>query len=349
MNSSNILHCLSASYNFKDSFNPFISSRLNSETSVFFTFPDKEQNSSSSEMGGTNLASKFPPYSGFSSPHKLLSIAKALSGYDLIVTHGSDALNVAMAHRVFGEHLGLGPLVHEEVASSTFVSKEKGLKRKFFRRMALSSAKKLIVQTNAAFDFALRHWEFSGKDIEVILPGIDLKLFKGNFSASSLSGLIKRNSEFWIGAYWRPEYRSEAEQIIKALRELPDCSHVVFMCDEKVDQAVRNLVDKQGLSHRVHFLTEDANEAAVLGLCDTYVEVADPFSCLGVLKAKASSNPVLFVREPKLSSSLRNIMLDKVTRERIGTANRKEALSYFDNSRSIQARRNVYVSVLTSQ
>ena len=60
------------------------------------------------------LAPYFPALQGRPTPGRLQRIARAMAGYDLILTYNFGAMDGCMAHTLFGQMLGLAPLIHPE-------------------------------------------------------------------------------------------------------------------------------------------------------------------------------------------------------------------------------------------
>ena len=54
----------------------------------------------------------FPSLTGRPTPNRLRRLAEAMRGYDLILTYNWGAMDMVMAHTLFGQHYGLAPLVH---------------------------------------------------------------------------------------------------------------------------------------------------------------------------------------------------------------------------------------------
>ena len=79
----------------------------------------------------------FPPLAGSPTPGRLQRLAKAMQGFDLVLTYNWGAMDAVMAHTVFSRSLGLPPLVHHEDGFNS--DEADGLKwsRNWYRRIAL--------------------------------------------------------------------------------------------------------------------------------------------------------------------------------------------------------------------
>ena len=56
--------------------------------------------------------SDFPSLQGRATPWRLLRLAQAMTGHDLVLTYNWGAMDAVMAHTIYARPLGLPPLVH---------------------------------------------------------------------------------------------------------------------------------------------------------------------------------------------------------------------------------------------
>ncbi|MFZ9396103.1 MAG: glycosyltransferase family 1 protein, partial [Erythrobacter sp.] len=63
---------------------------------------------------GIRTLPDFPPLQGAFGPRRLARIAQAMQPYDLAIGYGWPAIDVAMAHTLFRDAMGLPPMVHYE-------------------------------------------------------------------------------------------------------------------------------------------------------------------------------------------------------------------------------------------
>jgi len=295
----------------------------------------------------SELPTGFPDFAGSPSPAKLIAIGHALAGYDLIVTYGWNAINVAMAHKVFGQHLGLPPLVHHEQGSAHFLAEERGFKRKLLRRIALSSARSLVVGAPAIGEFARKHWNVSADRIANVELGIELKRFRPGAKSDALPGLVKRSAEYWIGAHLTASTVANAEKLVRTLQDLPRDWHLVLSTDDAPSDSIRTLADTLEVSHRVHVLDPTADGAKAMALYDIYVELTGPYEPATRMKqAMASATPVLRLGSADLTAELEDLIEDKSGRAALAKSNRETALSQFDVTASEKALRSLYQAAI---
>lgn len=237
-----------------------------------------------------------PEISGKPGPGKLNVLAQSLAAYDLVLTYEWETINVALAHRVFGQYLSLPVLIHHEFEFDE--ASEAKLKRKFLRRIAHGSTAKFVSQSPAVGQFAQNHWGIAPTKHVQTLPEIDLKRFRPSAKAEALPGLVKRSHEFWIGAHVDSENKTAARNLVHVLTELPNPWQLVIRADQAQILQLRNVADDAELSHRVHFLDLKSEEPVALALCDLFVDLAGAFAPpILAMKAMASANVVITARD----------------------------------------------------
>ena len=116
----------------------------------------------------------FPSLQGRPTPGRLLRLARAMRGFDLILTYNWGAMDAVLAHRLYGAVVGLGPLVHHEDGFNE--DEAQGLKpvRNHFRRIALARASALVVPSRRLESIALEAWRQPRARVRLIGNGIDV-------------------------------------------------------------------------------------------------------------------------------------------------------------------------------
>ena len=100
-------------------------------------------------------ARSFPPIGGLPLPGRMQALARAMTPFDLVLTHGWKALDVAMAHTLFQDAMGLPALVHHEHEPDP----ARSMRRTWYRRLALGKARGVIVPDEALEAAALVDWQ----------------------------------------------------------------------------------------------------------------------------------------------------------------------------------------------
>lgn len=342
-----ILHCLRDGALIAEVAAGFGAFGFEAAHTIALASPDVSYDKSVLRANNLTVARDFPVFGGSAGPGKLIAIGNALASYDLVVTYGWDAINVAMAHKVFGQHLKLPPLVHHEQGSAGFLGKEKGFKRKLLRRIALSSAHSLVTGVPAIGDFARRHWSVAAPRIAHIQPGIDLKRFRPSAKPDAMPGLVKRSAEHWIGANLSVDTAASASKLVQSLQDLPRDWHLVLTTEQTSTEEIRSLAEGLEVSHRVHVLDRLADEAKAMALFDIYVELAGPFEAAPrTLQAMAAATAVIRRGKADLTSALDDLIEDKAARRALAASNRQQALAQFDKAVSARALGSLYQAAI---
>ena len=224
---------------------------------------------------------------------------------------------------------------------------EKRLKRKIIRRIALGSVTNLIAPAKSVANFAKSNWSVPAPKIIQVEVGVDLKRFKPTAKPDALPGLVKRSTEHWIGAELTPERGIAANELVRALEHLPRDWHLVLMAGETTPDAARAAADAEGQSHRVHVLGSSADEAAVLALCDVFVDLSGQYEASPLrMKAMAAATPVVDLGAGDIVATLESLIENAETRKQDGAENRKFALANFDFTSSVKALGRIYLDAI---
>lgn len=310
---------------------------------------------------------KFPSLTGLPTPGRLVTLAEALKPYDLICTYNWGAMDVAMAHTVFGKAFGLPPLVHHEDGFNEDETNGLKTRRNLYRRAALRGAARVIVPSTGLEAIATGPWAQPPAKVLRIVNGIDTAAFAAPPDPAALR-LIKREGECWIGtlAGLRPVKR--LPQLVEAMAGLPEHWHLVICGEGPERDAIRAAADRFDVSHRVHLTGAVADPARVVGLFDIFAlsSASEQFP-LSVVEAMAAGLPVAapdvgdvrrivseanrpFIAVPgdvaALATMLADLAADPALRARLGADNRERARSRFDAAQMIAAYRAAYADAM---
>ena len=141
----------------------------------------------------------FPSLVGKPTPGRLQRLARAMAGYDLVLTYNWGAMDAVLAHTLFGQALGLPQLIHHEDGFNA--DERDGLKRSrnWFRRIALGRTRALVVPSETLERIALEVWDQPIGRVRHIPNGVDTARYGGVCRADALRGVVKRPDELWVG------------------------------------------------------------------------------------------------------------------------------------------------------
>ena len=310
----------------------------------------------------------FPSLRGVPSPARLQRLARAMQGYDLVLTYNWGAMDAVMAHTVFKDHFGLPPLIHHEDGFNEDEHKRLKRRRTWYRKIALGRSNGLVVPSEELERIALEVWEQPIGRVKHIANGIDTKAFAKRPRPDALRGVVKRKGEFWVGTVAGLRKVKNLPRLVRAFSRLPEEWHLVIVGEGEEREAIRAAADACDVGHRMHLTGFVGQAERYVGLFDIFALSSDSEQFpISVVEAMAAGLPVaaptvgdvatmvsdtnapLIVPpgdEAALARSLEVLAADLALRERIGQANREKARAEFDEKPMIAAYRRLYASAM---
>lgn len=308
----------------------------------------------------------FPTLRGKPTPGRLQRLAKAMVGYDLILTYNWGAMDAVMAHTLFGELHRLPPLIHHEDGFNDDEAHRLKTARNWYRRIALGRASGLVVPSESLEAIALETWHQPIGRVKRIANGIDTGKFAGKCRADALRGLVKRKGESWLGTLAGLRPVKNLQRLVRAFAPLPEEWQLVIVGEGPEKAAIRDEALRLGVGHRVHLPGFAPDPARFVGLFDLFALSSDSEQApISLIEAMAACRPVAamdvgdvrdmvaqenrpFVArgEAALTAALQTLAGDADLRARLGRANLARARAEFDEKAMIAAYRRLYSSAL---
>ncbi|HKT85151.1 MAG TPA: glycosyltransferase [Novosphingobium sp.] len=306
----------------------------------------------------------FPGLQGSPTPFRLWRIARALRGYDLVLTYNWGAMDAVLAHALFRHVMRLPPLVHHEDGFNE--DEAGGLKasRNRFRQIALGGASALVVPSRRLEAVATTVWRQPRERVRLINNGIDCAAYVEKPRPDALHGLVKRPGEKWVGTLAGLRRVKNLPRLVRAFADLPGDWHLVILGDGPERDAILAQARESGVSARVHLPGFVADPSHAVGLFDLFALSSDseqfPISVVEAMAAGlAVASPAVgdvaemvsaenrgYITPPGNETALAQTLLalagDPDLRRRIGIANRAQAQACYDENTMISAYRTVY-------
>ena len=314
----------------------------------------------------------FPALAGKPGPARWWRIARALRGFDLVLTYNWGAMDAVGAHWLFGRVLRLPPLVHHEDGFNQ--DEAHGLKpiRNRFRRLTLATAAALVVPSRGLETIAAQVWRVAPGQLRRIANGIPL----GDYAATvpsgarlaGLPGLDKPVGALWLGTLAGLRAVKNLPRLVRAFAALPPPWELVIVGDGCDRSAIMAEAARLGIAARVHLPGFAPAPAQVLRQFDLFALSSDseqfPISVVEAMAAGlavvspavgdvpsmvAADNLGLITPpgdEAALAAALVAMASDPAARAAIGGANRTRALAEYDEAAMIAAYRAVYARAL---
>ncbi|WP_435419404.1 glycosyltransferase family 4 protein [Parerythrobacter aurantius] len=306
----------------------------------------------------------FPSLAGKPWPWRLLGLARAMAGYDLVLTYNWGAMDAALAHALYSMPMGLPPLIHHEDGFNE--DERNGLNpwRNRYRRLALARAQHLVVPSETLEQVALGAWNQPPRRVRRIPNGIDTAAFAAAPMRDAIPGLVKPAGEKWVGTLAGLRQIKNLPRLVRAFSGLPAPWKLVIVGEGPEEHAIRAEADRAGVGDRVILPGFAAEPARYVGLFDIFALSSDseqfPISLVeamaaGLPVAAPSVGDVAAMVAPAnvpyvvaagddtaLGAALLALSGDEALRRKIGEANRARACERFDASEMVAAYRKLY-------
>ncbi|MFC4296137.1 glycosyltransferase [Novosphingobium tardum] len=301
-------------------------------------------------------------------PRRMEALARAMKGYDLILTYNWGAMNAVLAHTLFGKRHGLAPLIHHEDGFNS--DEAAGLKptRNWFRMLALARAQALVVPSRGLERIALDHWGQPPARVHRIANGVVTKAYAGKAARDALPRVIKHPGELWVGTFSGLRPVKHLTRLVRAFAALPEPWQLVIVGDGPDHDAIRAEAIRLDIGHRVHLPGFVANPAKVAGLFDLFALSSDseqfPISVVEAMAAglavvspavgdiaemvSAANRP--FITPPgdegALTAALADLAALPAERKRIGGENRARARAEYEFSDMVGRHAALYARAM---
>lgn len=310
----------------------------------------------------------FPPLAGRFGVRRLQTLARAMRGFDLILTYNWGAMDAVMAHALFGPTMGLAPLVHHEDGFNADEAEKLKPARNWYRRVALARASALVVPSRQLEGVALQAWHQPPAKVHRISNGIDTAAYDRKPKRDALPRVVKRPGEKWVGTLAGLRPVKNLRRLVRAFRALPPEWQLVIVGEGPDREAIVAEAIALEVGHRVHLPGHVADPAQAIGLFDIFALSSDSEQFpLSVVEAMAAGLPIAspavgdvrdivsdenrdFITpagdEAALEATLAAFAWDEALRRRIGASNQVRARAEFDEAAMVARYAALYGGVL---
>ena len=316
--------------------------------------------------------SDFPALAGKPSPRRWWRIARAMRGFDLVLTYNWGSMDAVGAHWLFGRMLRLPPLVHHEDGFNQDEAQALKPIRNRFRRLTLPTAAALVVPSRVLETIAAQVWRAAPRQLRRIPNGIPLSDFAptvtGEAQPRGLPGLDKQAGALWLGTLAGLRAVKNLPRLVRAFAALPPPWELVIVGEGGERAAIMAEAARLGIAERVHLPGFAPDPAAVLRQFDLFALSSDseqfPISvveamaaglavvspAVGDVAAIVAAENLPLITPPGDEAALRAALVsaasDPELRALIGAANRARALAEYGEEAMVSAYRAVYGTAL---
>jgi L-malate glycosyltransferase len=299
----------------------------------------------------------FPALTGRFGLPRLQTLARAMRGFDLILTYNWGAMDAAMAHALFGPMNGLAPLIHHEDGFNA--DEAQGLKwqRNWYRRLALARSSALVVPSQRLEAIALEAWAQPRGRVHRLANAVDTARYAidpAKVRRDALPRVIKRPGEKWLGTLAGLRPVKNLPRLVRAFAAMDPEWNLVIVGEGPERGAILEEALRLEIADRVHLPGHVADPALAIGLFDLFALSSDseqaPLSVIeamsaGLAVASPAVGDVAMMVAPEnaalitpagddaaLGAALARLGADADLRAAIGRANQARARAEFDEA-----------------
>lgn len=310
----------------------------------------------------------FPSLQGRPTPRRLLRLARAMKGFDLVLSYNWGAMDGVLAHRIWAGVLGLPPLVHHEDGFNEDEARRLKPGRNLFRRVALGGARALVVPSRRLEAVALERWAQPRERVRLITNGIPTGAYARAPVEGMVAGLTKAPGQKWVGTLAGLRAVKNLPRLVRAFAGLPPEWHLVILGEGPEREAILAQAASSGVADRVHLPGFMPNPSLAVGLFDLFALSSDSEQFpISVVEAMASGIAVASPAvgdvadmvaaenqqaitppgdEAALAEAMALLASDEPLRKAIGEANRERARALYDEDAMVRAYVQTYAAAL---
>jgi glycosyltransferase involved in cell wall biosynthesis len=287
-----------------------------------------------------------PSLSGKPAPARYRQLATYMRGFDLVLTYNWGAMDAVMAHRLSHRlSRSMPPLIHHEDGFNADEATRLKTKRNIFRRLALPTARALVVPSHTLESVAREVWHQTPTRIP---NGIDVSAY-GALSLP-IPGLNKIPGEIVIGTLAGLRAIKNLPRLVRAVAAIPN-ARLVIVGEGPERAAILAEAARTGLGDRLIMPGFMPHPQAYIGHFDIFALSSDSEQFpISLIEAMAAGLPCVatdvgdvatmvstpnrqFISAPNdlaFASALASLCGEAPTRRLLGDANRAKALADYD-------------------
>jgi L-malate glycosyltransferase len=287
---------------------------------------------------------------------------------DLLLTYNWGATETALANLCIGHR----PHIHHEDGFGPDEALRQNPKRIWFRRLALSGAKALIVPSLTLEAIAHDVWRIPRLPVHYIPNGVRLSDYAAKPLPHAIPHLEKQPGELWVGCVGGLRAEKNPRRLVRVFADatrnlaLDGRAPALVMVGAGIERdAILADIAHLGIADKVHLPGFLAHPHQYLGLFDVYAVPSDTEQFpISLVEAMAAGLPVAatdvgdvraILAEPNrrlvceradeaaFAQNLRSLLSDPALRERLGAANKAYVAAHFQLDTMISTYERLYM------
>ncbi len=293
------------------------------------------------------------------------ALARYMQGFDLVLSYNWGAMDGVMAHRLMSPFMPLPPLIHHEDGFNEDEALRRNWKRNAFRRLALPTAKALVVPSELLVRIASAEWS---REATLIRNGIDVARYAAppdvkipqleraadDVVIGTVAGLRKvKNLSALVIAAGHVKKRVK----LAIVGEGPERQEIItcaISCgwDNRFVMPGFMAEPHRWIGHFDILALSSLSEQAPIAVIEA-MAAGKPIASYDVGDVKAMVSPEnqpFIVSDPhRLADALGHLASDAKLRQRIGAANAARAAELFEETIMVGAYDRLYASALSGR
>ena len=304
-----------------------------------------------------------PALHGKRGPRRYAALTRYMQRFDLVLSYNWGSMDAVMAHRLFSPFRRLPPLIHHEDGFNADESERLDWRRNAFRRVALPTAKAVVVPSHVLEAVARREWRVSPQALRRISNGIATGRYAGPPVVDAIPGLTRREGEIIVGTIAGLRPVKDLPLLVEALALSAPNVRLVIVGEGPERDTIRATAEHMGVADRLLMPGFLADPARYVGLFDimalSSLSEQQPISVMEGMAAglpivsphvgdvmtmvDPTNRPFIVPRSAAAVAEAIAILAGKPRlRQDIGAANAAQAAKSFDEDRMIQAYAALY-------
>jgi len=306
------------------------------------------------------------PLVGRPSLARLRAIARAMRGYDLVLTFNFGAMDAVLARRLFGGP----PLVHHEDGFNEDELAGQKPARRWLRRLAFPAAHTLVVPSRNLERIAATTWE---RAATYIPNGIEMERFGAAPAPDAIPGFKRWPGEVIVGTLAGLRAIKNLPRLVRAFAaataQMPDQPGRLVIVGRGPEEArIRTEAERFGVADRLVMPGFLAHPHRYVGLFDIFALSSDSEQFpISLVEAMAAGLPAVSTRvgdvaeivapanapfladatdEAGLTTALARLLGDPALRALVGAANRAKVGAQYTRAAMIARYEAVYSAAM---
>jgi glycosyltransferase involved in cell wall biosynthesis len=290
------------------------------------------------------IATDAPPLGGRSLPARLRRLAAFMRPFDLVLTYNWGGFDAVMARRLFGGP----PLVHHEDGFNEDEAERLKTIRNLYRRVGLPAAEALVVPSQRLERIALAKWAQPRERLKRVPNGIPVQRFAAPTRA--IPGLEGRDGRLVVGTVAGLRAVKNLPRLVRVFAAAaPADALLVIVGEGRERRRIEAEAATAGVSDRLVMPGFMADPSQWIGHFDLFALSSDseqfPISLVEAMAAGlpcvstamgdvaemvAEENRFAIGDEAVMTSAMARLLDDPGLRRSVGSANRRLAVSHYD-------------------